>query len=81
MATALPKKVWGKKSEVKGVLIRFDDWQKNKACFKHVLLLKKKKSSICFCFFNLKQKESNLKQSDKLQTKQFLTVSIMHAFY
>ena len=59
MATALPKKVWGKKSEVEGVLIRFDDWQKNKACFKHVLLLKKKKSSICFCFFNLKQKESN----------------------
>ena len=53
MATALPKKVWGKKSEVKGVLIRFDCWQK----------------------------ESNLKQSDKLQTKQFLTVSIMHAFY
>ena len=41
MATALPKKVWGKKSEVKGVLIRFDGWQKNKAHFKHVLLLKK----------------------------------------
>ena len=81
MATTLPKKVWGKKSEVKGVLIRFDGWQKNKAHFKHVLLLKKKKSSICFCFFNLKQKESNLKQSDKLQTKQFLIVSIMHAFY
>ena len=82
MATALPKKVWGKKSKVKGVLIRFDGWQKNKARFKHVLSLKKKiKSSICFCFFNLKQKESNLKQSDKLQSKQFLTVSIMHAFY
>ena len=78
MATALPKKVWGKKSEVKGVLIRFDGWQKNKARF---VILKKKKSSICYCFFNLKQKESNLKQSDKLQTKQFLTVSIMHAFY
>ena len=78
MATALPKKVWGKKSEVKGVLIRFDCWQKNKARF---VFCFKKKPSICFCFFNLKQKESNLKQSDKLQTKQFLTVSIMHAFY
>ena len=33
IATALPKKVWGKKSEVKGVLIRFDCWQKNKARF------------------------------------------------
>ena len=69
MATALPKKVWGKKSEVKGVLIKFDDWQKNKVCFKHVLLLKKKNQSFVFVFFNLKQKESNLKQSDKLQTK------------
>ena len=29
----ITEKVWGKKSEVKGVLIRFDCWQKNKARF------------------------------------------------
>ena len=45
------------------------------------VIKKKKNQSFVFVFFNLKQKESNLKQSDKLQTKQFLTVSIMHAFY
>ena len=50
MATALPKKVWGKKNEVKGVLIRFDCWQKNKARFVFCLK-KKKKTKHLFLFF------------------------------
>ena len=59
MATTLPKKVWGKKSELKGVLIRFDGWQKTKARFKHVLLLKKIKIKKAFVFVFLISNKKN----------------------
>ena len=58
MATALPKKVWGKKSEVKGVLIRFDCWQKNKARF--VFCLKKKKNQAFVFVFLISNKKNQI---------------------